>query len=718
MPKALGAPARSGPWRPATSSSGLRLQPILLGVLLLASCKGAAYAPPSHEPPVRPDDGLLERPELQAVVELQQARAGGELIGLLGDSDPSVRARAAFALGSVQDPASIPALSRALRDAAAPVRRDAAFALGQTSDSTMGAALVAALASEPDRDARRAMVEALGKVAGSEAIRSLAAYPEPRLEADIALALSRALVRGVHVEEALERVLGNLTHPDASVRLNAAHYFGHAERAAFWSSMRRPVRLTLQSYAADDEAAVHLIQGLARIGDRFAVRPFHEKRVSSPDWRIRYAATAGLGQFWDRGAAEDLLASLDDPSPHVRMTASASLADIAPVDALIIAYREWVLANPSDWRTAGPLITNLARSDTTGFALDWIESWGRDDVGQWRWSLEALSLMDGEEATRTLAGAALAGRSEVSTPAADALVRRWRLARRDPQTHGLFFELFSEMLGSAEIAVAQAVVEPLTDPELRAAGSLDVLAERLMGATEPGGAELRVAIVEAIGSVPTPTAVRLLREAAEDDHPAVRAAAVAGLAASTGTSLPPALSSVGDGIAGDTPSDPEMPPRARLDWTLLSALGTSPRLILETDAGRIVVRLDPIQAPLSVQRIVELARAGSYDGRPFHRVEGLFVIQTGALAGDAADPLPPMIPSELTETPIWRGVVAMASLPEEKDSVLSEFFITHSVQPHLDGVHSVVGWVVEGMDVVDRIVESNRILSAHVRPSG
>ena len=95
--------------------------------------------------------------------------------------------------------------------------------------------------------------------------------------------------------------------------------------------------------------------------------------------------------------------------------------------------------------------------------------------------------------------------------------------------------------------------------------------------------------------------------------------AVAQLASRTTNSLPPVPSSIGGGGAGPAPSDAETLPRAQLDWALLSALGTSPRLVLETDAGRIAIRLDPLQAPLGVQRIVELARAGSYDGLPFQQ---------------------------------------------------------------------------------------------------
>ena len=91
--------------------------------------------------PARSADGLLSRPDLQRLVDAQNARDGATLVAALSASDPAVRARAAFALASVQDTAAVPALLQALADPEAAVRADAAFALGLTADSTAESAL-------------------------------------------------------------------------------------------------------------------------------------------------------------------------------------------------------------------------------------------------------------------------------------------------------------------------------------------------------------------------------------------------------------------------------------------------------------------------------------------------------------------------------------------------------------------------------------------------
>jgi peptidylprolyl isomerase len=152
---------------------------------------------------------------------------------------------------------------------------------------------------------------------------------------------------------------------------------------------------------------------------------------------------------------------------------------------------------------------------------------------------------------------------------------------------------------------------------------------------------------------------------------------------------------------------------AAIDWGYLAGLGTDPRLILETGRGTVVVRLDPEEAPLTVQTIARLAQEGRYDGVPFHRVVPNFVVQGGDFTSRDGFGGPGFtIRSEFTLIPYRRGVIGMASAG--KDTEGSQFFITHSMQPHLDGGYTSFGWVVEGMDAVDRLLVGDRIVRARI----
>ena len=134
-----------------------------------------------------------------------------------------------------------------------------------------------------------------------------------------------------------------------------------------------------------------------------------------------------------------------------------------------------------------------------------------------------------------------------------------------------------------------------------------------------------------------------------------------------------------------------------------------PRIRIATDRGDLVVRLYPEQAPLSVQTFVEQVRAGLHDGTRFHRVVSNFVAQAGDFGlGDGGGTTGYRIRSEFTQLPFERGVLGMASAG--KDTEGSQYYLTHSAQPHLEGVYSAFGWIEEGGDVLDHIMQGDLVL--------
>ena len=127
----------------------------------------------------------------------------------------------------------------------------------------------------------------------------------------------------------------------------------------------------------------------------------------------------------------------------------------------------------------------------------------------------------------------------------------------------------------------------------------------------------------------------------------------------------------------------------------------TPRAILYTRRGKIEIHLNILEAPLTVQNFIDLARRGFYDGLTFHRVVPGFVIQGGDPRGDGNGGPGYMLRCEIGERPYGRGAVGMAL--SGKDTGGSQFFITHVPTPHLDGGYTLFGWVASGMEVVDQI---------------
>ena len=130
--------------------------------------------------------------------------------------------------------------------------------------------------------------------------------------------------------------------------------------------------------------------------------------------------------------------------------------------------------------------------------------------------------------------------------------------------------------------------------------------------------------------------------------------------------------------------------------------------ILETSRGRIMVRLHQKDAPQTVSNFVKLARDRFYDGTQWHRVIDHFVIQGGCPKGDGTGGPGYTIPLEKNERKHTRGVLAMARAAAE-DSGGSQFYITRSSLPHLDGSYCVFGTVTAGLEVVDTIEPQDKL---------
>ncbi len=127
------------------------------------------------------------------------------------------------------------------------------------------------------------------------------------------------------------------------------------------------------------------------------------------------------------------------------------------------------------------------------------------------------------------------------------------------------------------------------------------------------------------------------------------------------------------------------------------------RVNMATSKGEIVLELYPEHAPRTVNNFVFLVRQGFYDGVSFHRVISDFVIQGGDPTGTGSGGPGYKFEDELQGNPLKHetGAISMANAGPNTNG--SQFFITHSPQPHLDGNHTVFGRVVDSQKVVDAI---------------
>ena len=128
-------------------------------------------------------------------------------------------------------------------------------------------------------------------------------------------------------------------------------------------------------------------------------------------------------------------------------------------------------------------------------------------------------------------------------------------------------------------------------------------------------------------------------------------------------------------------------------------------LVIDTTKGRIVIKLRTDLAPQHAERLKQLAREGYYNNVPFHRVMDGFMAQTGDgqnFNGTGGSKYP-NLKQEFSKVHFARGIVGMARRGDSVDSANSQFFIMFADGGSLDNQYTVIGEVVQGMDVVDKL---------------
>jgi peptidylprolyl isomerase len=139
--------------------------------------------------------------------------------------------------------------------------------------------------------------------------------------------------------------------------------------------------------------------------------------------------------------------------------------------------------------------------------------------------------------------------------------------------------------------------------------------------------------------------------------------------------------------------------------------GTDPQntLVIDSTQGRIVIKLRNDIAPQHAERLKQLARDKFYDNVPFHRVIEGFMAQTGdgQNGNGTGGSKYPNLRAEFSQVPFKRGIVGMART-NDPNSANSQFFIMYGDGDFLNGKYTVVGEVLSGMEVVDKLKKGSQ----------
>lgn len=707
--------------------------PTLLAVALAAGCaSGGSGTPPSGTPPsgappspapTTPSPPGLPRGDLlsQEVPDLE-IRA---LLLLLADrrlfepvtvdqalkGPPELRAELARSLGRAGDPSGRVDLFELLDEPSPPVRRVAAFALGELGESeaargveTVPAAARAAAnalrlaASDADRETGRLAVEALGKLGAP-------------------LAEVRAALAGLPAAEGDARLLPHLFRFDPDERLPVA------ERGL---AVADPELRAMAAYAVARDAVP-------------AGRPLLRRLLADEDEWVRSWAARGLGQVGDGGDLARLLPLLSDPRPGpivqalraaqtlIAGGAAAAAADWTPRLSELLAdprphVRVEAIATAAAWPGVGELESALAgkaRGDggeevwERAAALDASARSASPRAGDLIAAAASSALAELRTAAARAAGELTPGGRSAGGPPAEGVHPALERLLEDPQpaVRAAALGAVVEVLGAAAAETVLAALERDTDPGVRTIAlawtaehpgiPLALLGQAAAWALADRNVESSLEAVRALAAhaeaVPAErdACIALLDQLARVREYAVRREAAVALGR---LGLPvPALGAVETALELD-------------DYRGVVLRTWQPRTVeLTTTAGPLTLRLACPQAPMTCLNFLNLARQGFYDGLAFHRVVPDFVVQGGDPRGDGFGGPGYTVRDEINRLRYERGVVGMALAGPDTGG--SQFFVTLSPQPHLDGGYTVFGHVVDGEETLERIVPGTRIES-------
>ncbi|MCU1264015.1 MAG: hypothetical protein JWM21_333 [Acidobacteria bacterium] len=661
-------------------------------------------------------NGGVRRRAALAAGRIGDARAVPALIGLMQkDSDQNVRAMAAFALGEIESAGAAEALIAVLslnQRESPEIRARAVEALGKIAATlpksdeahllTIRAAILEVLKFEagrrsgPDTEvilsgltaALRARPENAGKV-----IASFLHYSDPRIRADAGNTLARLKLNDGNAE--LRKLL--ISDPDPLVRANAARVLGATEdKDAFAALMNRALRdrdLRVRAGAIRSLANLKDVRAGSQLINRggFLLRSLRANReglLNSTNEMLEIVTT--LGRLLQGTENKNALALLRRARAKVAYAPEIeiALARISPngylteLGAEVDAKRKAQTMMLVSWKAAASLAQGLA-------AIAALPETTKNKAAAEDQAVQILSAMLDYQNSGITINTLVAVHSEYAIPEVLRTLAAFKPKDLD--------DVLRQHLTDSDVVIRATAAELLGELPPDEANALALIRELPAALQDKELNDAALAIVEALGKQKSATANKAIRTALESPDQLIRRKAVAVLKETGAGNF---SERIGTAQTRNTTADYEH---------ALARIGRQVRATVNTSRGSFVIEFLPGDAPLTVDNFVMLARKGYFNGQSIPRVVPNFVIQTGDPRGDQNGGPGYSIRCEINQVPYDRGAVGMAL--SGKDTGGSQWFVTHSPQPHLDGGYTVFGRVISGMNVVDGIVRGDIIRS-------
>ena len=719
----------------------------LAGCLFLAVFIAGASAQPRRS--------RKDSPVTSPGVLLQIIRAGDErrwdntLPVFLLDKNPNIRKRATLAMGRIGNAEALPALLEVLKtDPDTDVRQMIVFAIGEIESPEGAPALIEIVDdTRAPAEVRARAVEALGKIGAAllnDATTSGGATDKRVTKIRLAILDALKFEAGRRSAPDRSSILLGLaaalrTKPDVAGQV-IARFLGYADPRIVADALNALARLRLKD--GNDEARELLVKhsdpvvraNAARVlgasEDKQAFDALLDRALHDSDLRVRVSAIRALGSLKNARAAESLLArgaTLLERAKSTHMDLPRELNEVLEiVNAIGTLLRNTRSDKAVTWlRGVRALVgarspeieVALARVDPELYITEEAKFGVVESPASMARGLQEIAILKKDQpalersskflpawmhdliSCRLRHHANIPSRITRAMPAAEKCLQ--------PMDVPPFLEAYaafkpddlagvlSQQLREKDVVVRATSAELLGQQPATEANARALMEALPRALTDKDLNDAALAILEALAKQKSDAANQAIKSALDSSDHLVRSKAVTLLRANGAGDF---SSRIGTVKTRNTDADYR---RA------IARIGKKIAATVVTSRGSFVIEFLPEEAPLTVDNFIQLAKKGFFNGQTIPRVVPNFVIQAGDPRGDTNGGPGYQIRCEINEVPYERGAVGMAL--SGKDTGGSQWFVTHSPQPHLDGGYTVFGHVIRGMEVVDNIARGDVI---------
>jgi cyclophilin family peptidyl-prolyl cis-trans isomerase len=627
----------------------------------------------------------MSDPEIQKITDLKDKQDLKGLYDYFRNENPSYRYQAVIAFASIKKAEANDSLVAMLQDPVMQVRSAAAFAIGQSGDSKITDRLILSFRGKDTLNVNNIfnanVLEAVGKTGNISDLKSLATVRTYRSTDTLLLlgqarAIFRMALRNITCDEGTSRMVDLLYTASVpkEVKVLAAQYFGRAKDINLSLSK---VRLTdIFTRERNPDIRMALATAFGKSKDIDFLPALKTAMIAETDYRVKCNVMRALGNFPYLEFRDIAFKNLKNDNLHIASTAAGvfmsngfieDVPEYMKYDTVTIPWQVRakmngaVLAHTALYFTKSKTVfserikKNLKDAESLYAKAAYVDALSKDP-----YNYMILTQIYAEEKNQLIKISAIEGIGNIL---------------KNP----LFFRAFGNGFGRIKAEMLNTLANAITSGDVGQIAAASVILKEPSLQWKEWLKDLTF-MKEALAKLKLPKEVEAYNE------------------------LQSCISFLeGKEYKADRPAY-----NHPIDWALLQTVSDSSIAAIKTTQGLIRVKLYKKNAPGSVANFVHLINEKFYNGKAFHRVVPNFVIQTGCPRGDGYGSLDYSIRSELPQIYYnGEGYIGMASAGIDTEG--TQWFITHSATPHLDGNYTIFGKVVEGMDVVHKIQQGDKI---------